>query len=124
MNSKISSLKEKMRQALTSTMKVISEDFKLKNEDLKEASANNSGIAAIDALSSPQDFIRLRAEFDSRALEKKFSNPDIFKNNLPKNSSCRSLYTIAEKTRYELLGCQMLKELKKILMKIIFKKST
>ena len=34
MNSKISSLKEKMMQALTSTMKVISEDFKIKNEKL------------------------------------------------------------------------------------------
>ncbi len=122
MNSKISSLKEKMRQALTSTMKVISEDFKLKNEDSKKTSSNNSGIAAIDALSSPQDFIRLRAEFDSKALEKKFSNPDIFKNNLPKNSSCRSLYTIAEKTRYELLGCQMLKGIEKNLNENYFQK--
>ena len=36
MNIKISSLKEKMRQALTSTLKVISEDFKVKNQIKKK----------------------------------------------------------------------------------------
>ena len=36
MNSKISSLKEKMRQALNSTMKVIAEDFHTKNKRLKD----------------------------------------------------------------------------------------
>jgi len=127
MNNKISSLKEKMRQALTSTMKVISEDFKIKDQNSKNTNNINSEIAALDSLASPKDFIKLRAEFDSTALEKKFSNKIIFKNNLPKNSSCKSLYTIAEKTRYELLGCQMLKGIKKNLkdnynQKIISKK--
>ncbi len=113
MNNKIYSLKEKMRQALTSTMRVISEDFKIKNEKLKNSNTEISEIQIIDNLSSPQDFIRLRAEFDSTALEKKFSNKDIFESNLPKNISCKSLYTIAEKTRYEILGSQMLKGIKK-----------
>ena len=127
MNNKISSLKEKMRQALTSTMKVISEDFKVKDQSSKNTNNFNSEITALDSLASPKDFIKLRAEFDSTALEKKFSNKIIFKNNLPKNSSCKSLYTIAEKTRYELLGCQMLKGIKKNLkdnynQKIISKK--
>ena len=113
MNNKISSLKEKMKQALTSTMKVISEDFKIKNEKTSDKDTNTAEIIAINNLSSPEDFIKLRAEFDSAALEKKFSNKDIFKNNIPKNSSCKSLYTIAEKTRYELLGCKMLKGIDK-----------
>ena len=113
MNSKISSLKEKMKQALTSTMKVISEDYKIKDEKLANKDINNSEILAIDDLSGPKDFIKFRAEFDSAALEKKFSNKDIYKNNVPKNSSCRSLYAIAEKTRYELLGSQMLKGIEK-----------
>ena len=127
MSNKISSLKEKMRQALTSTMKVISEDFKIKDQNSKNTNNINSEIAALDSLASPKDFIKLRAEFDSTALEKKFSDKIIFKNNLPKNLSCKSLYTIAEKTRYELLGCQMLKGIKKNLkdnynLKIISKK--
>ena len=67
----------------------------------------------VENLSSPEDFIRLRAEFDSSALEKKFSNKEIFKDNLPKNPSCKMLYKLAEKTRYELLGCQMLKGIEK-----------
>ena len=72
-----------MRQALTSTMKVISEDISIKNENNIKSKENNSDILSINDISSPQDFIRLRAEFDSSALEKKFSNKEIFKNNLP-----------------------------------------
>ncbi len=121
MNSKISSLKEKMRQALTSTMRVISDDFKIKDQKIKSTN-ENSEILSIESLSSPQDFIRLRADFDSKALKKKFSNSDIFKNSTPKNSSCRPLYTIAEKTRYELLGSQMLKGIKKNLSENYFQK--
>ena len=98
-----------MRQALTSTMKVISDDLKIKDKKNIGANNNRSELLAIDDLSSPKDFIRLRAEFDSSALKKKFSNKEIFKNNLPKNPSCKSLYKLAEKTRYELLGSQMLK---------------
>ena len=33
--------------------------------------------------------------------------------NLPSNSSCKSLYSIAEKIRYESLGMKMLKGIEK-----------
>ena len=111
-----------MRQALTSTLRVISEDFKVKNQDQKKTNNNDIEVLTVDNLETPQDFVRLRAEFDSKALEKKFSNPEIFKNNLPKNSSCKALYKIAEKTRYELLGSQMLKGIEKNLSKNYYKK--
>tara|TARA_B100000886_G_scaffold500_1_gene374 strand:- start:9756 stop:11555 length:1800 start_codon:yes stop_codon:yes gene_type:complete len=113
MSIKISSLKEKMKQALASTKKVISEDFISNQKKKINTNHNPSKQLTVDNLSSPQDLIRLRAEFDSSALEKKFSNKEIYKNNLPKNPSCKSLYTLAEKTRYELLGCQMLKGIEK-----------
>tara|TARA_B100001057_G_scaffold552_1_gene509 strand:+ start:1205 stop:3004 length:1800 start_codon:yes stop_codon:yes gene_type:complete len=113
MSIKISSLKEKMKQALTSTMKVISEDFRIKNQGKIKTNDNHSEVLKVDDLSSPEDFIRLRAEFDSYGLEKKFSNKEIFRDNLPKNSSYKTLYSLAEKTRYELLGCQMLKGVEK-----------
>ena len=74
-------------------------------------SLSNKKIDFFDVtnLSSKNDFIRLRAETDSGALKKKFSNKDIFNKNLPNNPSCKSLYNIAEKIRYEVLGGKMLK---------------
>ena len=112
MSTKISSLKEKMRHALNSTMRAISEDLKVINEKPKSVEKGTE-LLTIDNFTNPKDFVRLRAEFDSKALEKKFSNKEIFNINLPNNSSCRSLYTTAEKTRYELLGSRMLKGIEK-----------
>jgi len=57
--------------------------------------------------------MRLRAETDSAALKKKFSNETIYRKNLPSSSSSRSLYNIAEKIRYEVLGGKMLKGIEK-----------
>ena len=70
-------------------------------------------LIEIDDLTNPGDFIRLRAETDSAALKKKFSNDEIYKKNLPTNNSSRSLYNIAEKIRYEALGGKMLKGIEK-----------
>ena len=67
----------------------------------------------LDNLSSKNDFIQARAESDSSALKKKFSDEKIFKQHLPSKTSCRSLYTIAEKIRYESLGRKMMKGIKK-----------
>ena len=108
MNNKITSLKEKFRIALTSTAKVISEDFILKNRKLE-----NSNTLDFDDIKNPNDFIRMRAETDSDALKKKFSNDLIHKKNLPSNNTSKLLYNIAEKIRYESLGGQMLKGIEK-----------
>ena len=105
-------LKEKFKQALISTVKVISEDYR---QDIpkKNASSKNLNFFELDNLSNRQDFVRLRAKGDSEALKKKFSNKEIYKKNLPNNSSYRSLYDISEKIRYELLGSKMLKGISK-----------
>ena len=107
-------LKEQFKQALISTARVISEDYKIdiKNID-KDSNSKKINFFNITNLSNRDDFIRLRAEADSGALKKKFSNKEIFNKNLPKNPSCRSLYDIAEKIRYEVLGSKMLKGIKK-----------
>ena len=104
--------KEKFKQALISTIKVISDDYK-PNIDKKNASSKNLNFFELDNLSSRHDFIRLRAEADSEASKKKFSNKEIYQKNLPSNSSYRSLYDISEKIRYELLGSKMLKGISK-----------
>ena len=113
MSDKEATLKEKFRLALTSTAKVISDNFELDNKSSdKKKSKNVSTIEIID-LNNPSDFIRLRAETDSAALKKKFSNDVIYKKNLPSNNSSRSLYDIAEKIRYEALGGEMFKGIEK-----------
>ena len=110
-SNKSANLKEKLKQALTSTVKVISEDFEKYNNN--NESKKNFNFFEIDKLDNKSDFIKARAEADSAALKKKFSNSDIFKKNTPRNSSCKTLYTIAEKIRYESLGGNMLKGIKK-----------
>ena len=113
MSSKETSLKEKFRLALKSTVKVISSDFTLNDKFSENQKEKGLNTIEIDNLSNPSDFIRLRAETDSAALKKKFSNDAIYKKNLPTNTSSRSLYNIAEKIRYELLGGKMLKGIEK-----------
>ncbi|WP_415275857.1 cobalamin biosynthesis protein CobT [Candidatus Pelagibacter sp. Uisw_116] len=118
MSSKENNFKEQFKQALISTAKVISEDYKLDVKKLdKDLSNKKTDFFDITNLSNKNDFVRLRAETDSGALKKKFSNKKIFNKNLPKNPSCKSLYNIAEKIRYELLGGKMLKGVQKNLSK-------
>lgn len=103
------SRKEKFKQALISTIKVISGDLKIEKDPKKNKSSQNFNFFELDNLNSKQDYIKLRAETDSEALKIKFSNINIYKRNLPKNTSCKALYDIAEKLRYETLGKKMLK---------------
>jgi len=125
MNNKANNLKEQFKQALISTAKVISEDYKLEKKQL-DKSLNLKKIDFLDVtnLSNKEDFFRLRAEADSSALKKKFSNKEIFNKNLPHNPSCKSLYNTAEKIRYEMLGSKILKGVKKNLIENYVQKVT
>ena len=113
MSSKETDLKEKFRVALNSTAKVIADDFEVNRKNQENKKNKDLLSLDIDNITNPSDFIRLRAETDSSALKKKFSDDLIFKKNLPSNTSSRSLYNIAEKIRYEVLGGQMLKGIEK-----------
>ena len=106
-------LKEKLKQALSSTIRVISDDFNIKENDKVNKSSKKFDFFEIDNLNTKNDFIRARANSDSTALKKKFSDEKIFKKNLPLNSSSKSLYSIAEKIRYESIGGKMLKGIEK-----------
>ena len=109
MSSREINLKEKFRIALNSTAKVISEDFDLNKEETENKKIKDNISIEIDNITNPSDFIRLRAETDANALKKRFSDDLIYKKNLPRNTSSRTLYNIAEKIRYEALGGQCLK---------------
>ena len=73
MNDKITNLKEKFRLALTSTAKVISDDFDLIDKSPENDKKKDLYSIEIDNLTKPSDFIKLRAETDSSALKKRFS---------------------------------------------------
>ena len=64
MSDKITRLKEKFRLALTSTAKVISDDFEVINKTSEEKKKDLNSIE-INDLTNPSDFIKLRAETDS-----------------------------------------------------------
>ncbi len=110
MSNKEDNFKEQFKQALISTAKVISEDYKIDTKKIdNDLRSKQIDFFDVTNLSNKDDFTRLRAETDSGALKKKFSNKKIFNKNLPNNPSCKSLYNIAEKIRYEVLGGKMLK---------------
>jgi cobaltochelatase CobT len=114
MNNKEDNFKEKFKQALLSTAKVISDDYMLNvNKKNKNLSSKNIDFFELDNLNNKYDFIKLRAQTDSKALRQKFSNKRIYKNNLPNNKVYRSLYDMSEKIRCELLGTKILKGVSK-----------
>ncbi len=109
--SKENNFKEKFKLAIISTAKAISGDIESQRGKNKKKSSNID-LFELEELKDRNDFIKYRAQMDSGALRKKFSNEETYKSNTPKNYSCRSLYDLSEKIRCELLGCKMLKGVK------------
>ena len=70
-NSKSENLKEKLKQALSSTIKVISDEIEDKNIFEKNKITQKSNLFHLENLNSKNDFINARAEADSLALKKK-----------------------------------------------------
>ena len=101
MSNRETNFKEKLRQALTSTVRVISDDLEIEKKSEINKNSIKNDFFEIENLNNRTDFIRARAESDSSALKKKFSDDKIYKMNLPYNTGCRSLYAVAEKIRYE-----------------------
>ena len=101
--------KEKFKEALISTLKVISDDYKINENENKNLKSKNLNFLEIDSIKNKEDYNKARAETDSEALKIKFSNNNIYQKNSPSNSSCKLLYNISEKIRYEVLGTKMLK---------------
>ena len=70
--SKDLNLREKLRQALESTARVISDDYKIEDKLNENKSSKKFDFFQIENLNSKNDFIKARAEFDSAALKKNF----------------------------------------------------
>ena len=71
MSNKDTNFKEKLRQALASTIRVISDDLELRSKDKAIKKSEKFDFFELDNLSNKTDFIRARAEADSSAVKKK-----------------------------------------------------
>tara|TARA_B100000989_G_scaffold96034_1_gene69900 strand:+ start:1993 stop:3789 length:1797 start_codon:yes stop_codon:yes gene_type:complete len=112
MNKKEEIYKEKIKQALNSTFKVISESLVDNSYNKKSLDLQNDQFFS-ENLKLKEEYIKLRANLDSKALGIRFSNNSLYRKNYPKNNSSGKLYEISEKIRCELLGSKMLMGIKK-----------
>jgi len=106
---------ENFKQALASTIKSISEisDCNISFGKQVKKDNKNANLPEIKSLEKFQDFLSIRAEADSEALRLKYSNIDVFNSYKPKGGKASKLYEIAEKIRYEKIGCDKFKGIKK-----------
>jgi len=106
---------ENFKQALTSTIKSISEisDCNISFGKQTKKDNKNASLPEIKKLEKFQDFLSVRAKADSEALRLKYSNIDVFNTYKPKGGKAKKLYEIAEKIRYEKIGCDQFKGIKK-----------
>ena len=107
-------LKERFKAAVSSAVKVISEDFNL---DIKfgnniSSKKNSLSLPEVASLRKLQDFTNLRAYADSEDLKIKHTNEKIYLKNEPEGTVAKTLYAIAEKIRYEKIGSDKLKGIK------------
>ena len=107
-------IKERFKTAVSSAVKVISEQLNLeikfgKNINQKKDSLN---LPEVLKLRNLQDFTNLRAFADSEALKIKYMDKKIYLENEPSGKMAKALYAIAEKIRYEKIGANKLKGIK------------
>ena len=112
---------EDFKQALTSTIKSISEkkdcEISFGNSEFEKEKVIS--LADFNKLENPGDFLAVRAIADSEALRLKYSDKKIFNAYKPKGKLAGELYKIAEKIRYEKIGSDEFRGIKKIYMRII-----
>ena len=107
-------LKERFKSAVSSAVKVISENFNLEVKFGRQLifKKNSLNLPDVINLKKLQDFTNLRAFADSEALKIKYTDNKIYLKNEPKGILAKALYSIAEKIRYEKIGSDKLKGVK------------
>ena len=106
---------ENFKEAITSTVRSISEieDCKVTFGEQTKNTRNSVSLPEVKKLDSIKDYLILRANADSEALRLKYSDIEIFNNFKPKGNNALKLYEIAEKIRYEKIGSDIFKGIKK-----------
>ena len=106
-------IEEQIKQAIKSTYKVISNQLNDDNSQNKNSSLKNLDFSEIKDFKNKKDYIKLRANTDSKALKFRFSDNMIFQKNQPKNPALKKIYELSEIMRCEMLGSNMLNGIKK-----------
>ena len=106
-------LEEKIKKALTSVYKVISNQLNDENSKDKNLNFKSLDFSEIKDLKKKDDYIKLRASTDSKALKLRFSDHNVFFKNHPRNPALRKFYEFSETMRCELLGSKMLSGIRK-----------
>ena len=106
---------EDFKRALISTIKSISQqkDCEIKFGSPDKISSKNINLPEIKRLKNLGDIINVRAIADSEALRLKYSNKEIYELHKPRGEIAEKLYKIAEKIRYEKIGSDEFKGIKK-----------
>jgi len=106
---------ENFKQALVSTIKSISEvsDCNVTFGEQKSKDYKSAKLPKIEKLKKFQDFLSIRATADSEALRLRYCNRSVFDMHKPKGDNAQKLYEIAEKIRYEKIGSDHFKGIKK-----------
>ncbi len=106
---------EDFKQALSSTIKSISQqkDCEISFGSSEKKQSNNVNLPEIKKIEKLEDIINVRAIADSEALRLKYSDKKTFDLHKPKGRIAEKLYNIAEKVRYERIGCDEFKGIKK-----------
>ena len=106
---------ENFKRAIISTIKSISrqKDCEIKFGSTEKTSKDNINLPEIKKLDGLRDIINVRALADSEALRLKYSNQETFDLYKPGGEISEKLYKIAEKIRYEKIGSEEFKGIKK-----------
>ncbi len=113
---------EKIKLALTSTYNVLSKDLKKPSTNTEISKDSKLNFIDIEKITSKNNFEKNRAHSDSEALKIYYSNNEKFEKYAPRQHTCKSLYAISEKIRYELVGSKNYLGIKKNIIKFYEKK--
>ena len=111
---------EKIKNALQSTAKALAR----KNIKEKKEKFNTINPPQLFSLKNKEEIIEARVTLDSQALKIKYNDEKISKKNEPVGQISKSLYKIAEKIRYEKIGCEQYDGVKKNINAFYTKKIT
>ena len=100
---------EKIKNALQSTAKALAR----KNIKEKKEKFNTINPPQLFSLKNKEEIIEARVTLDSQALKIKYNDENISRKNEPAGQISKSLYKIAEKIRYEKIGCEQYDGVKK-----------
>ena len=109
---------ENFKQALSSTVKSISQlsDCIVTFGEQKADDSKNVNLPDIKNLKEFKECVSIRAIADSEALRLRYSDKKIFNSHKPKGNKAQTLYKIAEKIRYEKIGSDHFRGIRKNLI--------